>query len=952
MTQLAIMNVPPGNRHPHQAKRPQRFQSPPPPPPSPSQPNGTMRLHGTASDPPPPSMNGFIYDPETRLPLRAPPGFPFPLVFNLQDTGAAMRLANYPMHIDPTPPIPSLIDVTPTAVAASELCAQGTVDYPCREHELVQTDPLCASTAMTISAPAPLVASRPAESTRFDFIVDPPCACMVEHCIHPTFCELAPCGCKICREHLGSIIRSSRFVGTDEQGRRTKLFKCLACQTDSFTIGAMGQNGEQGDEIEQGQQQPRIQHEDSSSMFSIHYTLPTHSVPMAMTKPFPPPPFGFPVDPSWLPVPLPQIPSFSPEMNQGYDATLSGNALNGTISGGYGDVAAGPQQQQQQHNTPPPRPPGFPFPIVPHGLVFPVAQTTQGFSPPMPPPYILSAFGAPPSYSMPPSIMMPMIPFDQTSAHYAGPGGDGPRSKPFNRSFQGAGEGPTSRFRSGGSRKGFFRHGRASSLPQSSLLPIPGGRSNSGAPGGHQVGFERENKMVPSPLLMTSIRPMPRGSYGGHVAFSRRSIDESALRRNGATSTADGVGSTSVEARSAWRVHKPAFPIIKIENLPFATTVRDVENWLPEGTLAPKDNPKLLLAVHLILHRDTGRTLPHAYVEMKSIQIANEVMTQMDRKLLGDRTVRVKWERRGELMRDLFSQEGYFVTPAPSPAASALPPVPSHYVLPQTILTRKDVEKLVRHAEDGRESRERPLERAFLNVVTILAKFPWSELDLYTQQQRDAIFDCAYDVTVLAARKAQVDPDRFASIYELLKRASVKCLGFTVEQREEVRALDDENLPPEGSRRTPVLARPPSPTSHVKPHRRAFVGPPASPPKYRSEQRQGAGSSENETSVASGAGEGWVTIEENRRSSGLATSQPLESRLMSTSLPAQADSWATNNQSLHTPPPTPPLESKIEQREQKKSSIVEWAKTLPKVEPARQGSPVTRAQDEPMGITS
>lgn len=49
----------------------------------------------------------------------------------------------------------------------------------------------------------------------------------------------------------------------------------------------------------------------------------------------------------------------------------------------------------------------------------------------------------------------------------------------------------------------------------------------------------------------------------------------------------------------------------------------------------------------------TGRTLPHCYVEIRSIQVANDILNAMDRKQLGDRTVRVRWERRGELLRDV-----------------------------------------------------------------------------------------------------------------------------------------------------------------------------------------------------------------------------------------------------------------------------------------------------------
>ncbi|SCV66888.1 BQ2448_5534 [Microbotryum intermedium] len=953
MRQPPNLNAPPGMQHPRGPQQAQAFHNQPPPPPPPP-PNGAMRCNGGEPEsavppppPPPPSMNGFVYDPETRLPLRAPPGIPFPVMFSPQ-AGAMAATATYPppMQVDPTPPVTSLIDVTPPAVAASDLRAHGSSGSRWYGDDKIETSPLPILTATTIPAPAPLVASHHSDPMRFDFTVDPPRACMVEHCLHPMFCELAPCGCRICREHLGSIIRASRVVGADEQGRRTKAFKCLSCQTESFTVAAMGQNGEQDDEIERGQYRTEIQNEDTGSMFSIHYTLPSHSVPVAMGKQFPAAAFGFPVDPSWWTAPLPQIPPFSPEippfspeMNQAYDVPWSANSAGGAIRGGFGGLSPGQQQQQQQ--IPPPL--GFQFPFALQGFVFPPAPTNaaQGFSTPptaMPPPYMFPTCSAPPSYSMASPNTMPMVHFHPMGPHHAGGGGDGPHSKPFNRSIQGGGGGPVARFRSGGPRKG-FRHGRAFSLPQSSLSPIPVGQSDSGTSGGPQAHFEADSKLVPSPLMATSIRPMPRGSYGGHVPFSRRSIDETALRKNGSSLVAAGGDestlTTSVEARSAWRVHKPAFPIIKVENLPFATTVRDVENWLPELTIAPKDDPKLLLAVHLILHRETGRTLPHAYVEMKSIQLANEVMTQMDRKLLGDRTVRVKWERRGELMRDLFSQEGYFVTPASSPAASALPPVPSHYVLPQTILTRKDLDELVRHAEDGRESRERPLERAFLNVVTILAKFPWSELELYTKQQRDAIFDCAYDVIVLAVRKAQVDPDKFELIYELLKRAIVECSGFTVDQKEEVRALSVESLPPEGSRRTPVLARPPAlPVSPVKPQCGVIVGPPPSPPMYRSEQRQRAGNIKNASHPASAVGKGWAAAEEDGKLNSHQSGQNA----------THTDPWSTDRQAPHTPPPAPPFGSELVQMEQKQNSILGWTKTLPNVEPVPQGQP-SQTQD-------
>lgn len=51
--------------------------------------------------------------------------------------------------------------------------------------------------------------------------------------------------------------------------------------------------------------------------------------------------------------------------------------------------------------------------------------------------------------------------------------------------------------------------------------------------------------------------------------------------------------------------------------------------------------------------RAEGRTLPHCYVEIKDRETAMLVLTRCDRTSLGHRTVRVRMERVGELMRDV-----------------------------------------------------------------------------------------------------------------------------------------------------------------------------------------------------------------------------------------------------------------------------------------------------------
>jgi len=120
-------------------------------------------------------------------------------------------------------------------------------------------------------------------------------------------------------------------------------------------------------------------------------------------------------------------------------------------------------------------------------------------------------------------------------------------------------------------------------------------------------------------------------------------------------------------------------------------------------------------------HRATGRTLPHCYIEVKDEPSAVLLLDEHDRSSLGDRTVRVKMERIGELMRDvrspflpsslsqnraeegefaqLFDQSKYFVhAPHLFNAASApLPQLPQDgYALPsdRPILGESDIQAL------------------------------------------------------------------------------------------------------------------------------------------------------------------------------------------------------------------------------------------------------------------
>lgn len=261
-----------------------------------------------------------------------------------------------------------------------------------------------------------------------------------------------------------------------------------------------------------------------------------------------------------------------------------------------------------------------------------------------------------------------------------------------------------------------------------------------------------------------------------------------------------------------------------MSQIPFATSVGDIERWLETfDPLPPFDS--VPSPIHLICHRSTGRTLPHCYVETKSLQAAKSVKVALDRGTLGDRTIRIKWERPGELLRDLFSQEQYFPPQSlGSPASAPLPPAPISYKFPHPVVREEDMRKLVEFCDARDLGRERAWERPFLNVCSIIAKFPWKETELWDSAERDTIFECALDAVTIAKRNSLTMHD-FKTVLRKLERTIMDSQEFTNEQKKQVESEISS---------TTVPSTPTSPTTRLP--RQTFqhsTRMPISPPSYR-----------------------------------------------------------------------------------------------------------------------
>ncbi|GAA5868346.1 hypothetical protein JCM8547_002160 [Rhodosporidiobolus lusitaniae] len=257
--------------------------------------------------------------------------------------------------------------------------------------------------------------------------------------------------------------------------------------------------------------------------------------------------------------------------------------------------------------------------------------------------------------------------------------------------------------------------------------------------------------------------------------------------------------------RAAW---KGEWPIVKVENIPFSTRMEDILDWLPEGYLAPAD--EVVMPIHLVLHRATGRTLPHLYLLVINVQAGAQLIATMDRSILGDRTVRVKWEREGEMMRDFFHQEVFFQQPLAethrSPAAAPLPHLPPEgFRLPETPLSSGDLQRLLQFCNNNVQFRERPFERAFYNLISLISKYPWSLTEIWDDAFRNEFYGVAEQVAQKTSGYAEVN-ETFRDVLEKLVGVVLECPAFTPAQKTHINTYAPHVSAPTRPSRTALAA--------------------------------------------------------------------------------------------------------------------------------------------------
>ncbi|KAM0786987.1 hypothetical protein ACM66B_002405 [Microbotryomycetes sp. NB124-2] len=379
---------------------------------------------------------------------------------------------------------------------------------------------------------------------------------------------------------------------------------------------------------------------------------------------------------------------------------------------------------------------------------------------------------------------------------------------PRNRSNSVAEPSPTSSRNRRGSLADLAQ--RRASLPRGFLqwqtLPSAAGPATSG---GVQDSF--------SPFYSTST---PDFSIGSN-AFAFDSIKQSGYEtpitsaRKPSTSAHPFDESPTMHLKSRMPVRSvsidlvPGWPVVRIDNIPWDITASEIEAWLPKNVLPSVD--ECFLPIHVLCNRTDGRTLNQCYVEAESIEAARILVRLRDGVKLGARPVHLTLCSQGDLLSTLFPT--YSPGFAGSGLANAGP-------APCPLLMQTELNGLLSLCKLESTHALKVVERPYLNILSIIHKFPWPQTETWNSQQVLRLFNAACTAVEILGDICDRLPD-WQSILHIFSAGIMACPGFRNDQKArfwkkveklETAALRDTSAPldlsPESAREAYVTCRP------------------------------------------------------------------------------------------------------------------------------------------------
>ncbi|GAA5948229.1 hypothetical protein JCM3765_001327 [Sporobolomyces pararoseus] len=312
------------------------------------------------------------------------------------------------------------------------------------------------------------------------------------------------------------------------------------------------------------------------------------------------------------------------------------------------------------------------------------------------------------------------------------------------------------------------------SLPSGLTTPFEGASSSS--------QWSDQTQGILTPVLDWSAEPMPvfeKLFPGGMSTRSSRSSYES---------SADEVSiRSSLEALPSRRTE---WPVVRLDNLPWSVTADEVEHWLPDGSLASDVgfSPELVenvhvervtLAVHILCNRVDGRTLNQAFVECSSLEAAKSIVRSRDGTRLRGRPLHVAMSTQSELLTTIF--------PTYTPGFSGIDALPDIEAISSScpLLLDSELTGLLQLCRLESPHALKAPERPYFNLVSIIEKLPFHQVEAYTAEQVSALFNaCVLAVKTLKDIKEKVEEWR--DILTVFIDAILRCPAFFASQKRKI----------------------------------------------------------------------------------------------------------------------------------------------------------------------
>ncbi|BGP34722.1 hypothetical protein JCM10296v2_006544 [Rhodotorula toruloides] len=227
------------------------------------------------------------------------------------------------------------------------------------------------------------------------------------------------------------------------------------------------------------------------------------------------------------------------------------------------------------------------------------------------------------------------------------------------------------------------------------------------------------------------------------------------------------------------------WPVVRLDNVPWSITVKEVEAWLPKGKVLASDvegERKATLAIHLLCNRTDGRTLNQAYLECASLAAAQKIVRACDGTYLGSRPLHVSLSSQTELLQTIFSNY--------TPGFDGLEPslARERKSAPVPLLLQTELTGLLELCKLQSAHSSKVPERPFFNIVTLLEKMPWEHKYSYNASAIVRLFNSACAaIEILALVKSRVP--RWSYILGTLFCAIARCPVFRPTQVEKAAEL-------------------------------------------------------------------------------------------------------------------------------------------------------------------